>query len=620
MKIRLEITDPSEEDSIVEYRRHISVQGRILYETGSGEETGEGGPGEGTGEGGPGEDGSWTPEGRIPLGAGFTFLLKNEKGDVLREVGTDIKNNRNIYAYHPLLTTYPEEMDPGRRDFVAYGFPPLVVKSIASPMESLRDASIKAWFSDQEFKAMFVAATDMEHGLIFDDGMGFLGADGQPLDLLPEGNYVIEVLLRDEEGTELAIATRKIRIGSYPDVAIVRFNPPSHKARMLEWFKTKNVHVLNDLIPGYLDSYLGPWLYHKGLLPMYLAGDISQYANSVVHMFLYLLDPTSTSYSTELAFLEEQGAVENVERMHFYYYDIGEASLSKVVRGNAGTADSVGNVADAGMVGDPGNAGTADAAGDVADAGMVGDSGNAGTADAAGDVADAGMVGDSGNVGTRTAEILEFAPFDYLALTRIDLVDGQCKENVYDTTESHTVKSLVDLEKEPLEIPTGQRFAITGVIRPWQICQEDIHRLKDNTYEWWDGFSRVHYIFDDGEKTWEEDRKPGMERLAPDEDKPGMERLAPYEEKPGMERLAPNEEKPGMERLTPDEDKPGTNALGLHREEKTGKVSSIGSSVAEFYNVFEFGPEERGRTIRVRVSVHGKNYEKAQKTIEIRII
>ena len=551
MKIRLEITDPSEEDSIVEYRRHISVQGRILYETGSGEETGEGepgegtvesGPGEGTGEGGPGEDGSWTPEGRIPLGAGFTFLLKNEKGDVLREVGTDTKNNRNIYAYHPLLTTYPEEMDPGRRDFVAYGFPPLVVKSIASPMESLRDASIKAWFSDQEFKAMFVAATDMEHGLIFDDGMGFLGADGQPLDLLPEGNYVIEVLLRDEEGTELAIATRKIRIGSYPDVAIVRFNPPSHKARMLEWFKTKNIHVLNDLIPGYLDSYLGPWLYHKGLLPMYLAGDISQYANSVVHMFLYLLDPTSTSYSTELAFLEEQGVVENVERMHFYYYDIGEASLSKVVRGNAGTAD------------------------------------------AAGDVADAGMVGDPGNVGTRTAEILEFAPFDYLALTRIDLVDGQCKENVYDTTESHTVKSLVDLEKEPLEIPTGQRFAITGVVRPWQICQEDIHRLKDNTYEWWDGFSRVHYIFDDGEKTWEEDRKPGMERL------------------------------------TPDEDKPGTHALGLHREERTGKVSSIGSSVAEFYNVFEFGPEERGRTIRVHVSVHGKNYEKAQKTIEIRII
>lgn len=601
MKIRLEITDPSEEDSIVEYRRHISVQGRILYETGSGEGSGEGEPGEGSGEGETGEDGSWTPEGRIPLGAGFTFLLKNEKGDVLREVGTDTKNNRNIYAYHPLLTTYPEEMDPGRRDFVAYGFPPLVVKSIASPMESLRDASIKAWFSDQEFKAMFVAATDMKHGLIFDDGMGFLGADGQPLDLLPEGNYVIEVLLRDEEGTELAIATRKIRIGSYPDVAIVRFNPPSHKARMLEWFKTRNIHVLNDLIPGYLDSYLGPWLYHKGLLPMYLAGDISQYANSVVHMFLYLLDPTSTSYSTELAFLEEQGVVENVERMHFYYYDIGEASLSKVVRGNAGTADAAGD-------------------GDVVDAGMVGDPGNAGTADTVGDVVDAGVVGDPGNAGTRTAEILEFAPFDYLALTRIDLVDDQCKENVYDTTESHTVKSLVDLEKEPLEIPTGQRFAITGVVRPWQIRQEDIHRLKDNTYEWWDGFSRVHYIFDDGEKTWEEDRKPGMERLAPNEEKPGMERITPDEEKPGMERLTPNEEKPGMERIAPDEEKPGTNVLGLHREERTGKVSSIGSSVAEFYNVFEFGPEERGRTIRVRVSVHGKNYEKARKTIVIRII
>ena len=70
MKIRLEITDPSEEDSIVEYRRHISVQGRILYETGSSAGTGEGGLGEGTGEGGPGEGtvesgpGEGTGEGR----------------------------------------------------------------------------------------------------------------------------------------------------------------------------------------------------------------------------------------------------------------------------------------------------------------------------------------------------------------------------------------------------------------------------------------------------------------------------------------------------------------------------------------------------------------------------
>ena len=60
---------------------------------------------------------------------------------------------------------------------------------------------------------------------------------------------------------------------------------------------------------------------------MYRACDIAQYAVARIHMFLYLIDPASTSYETELAYLQQQRIVGDPQRFFAYYYDIGEASL-----------------------------------------------------------------------------------------------------------------------------------------------------------------------------------------------------------------------------------------------------------------------------------------------------
>ena len=292
---RLMITIPSGERPLVEYGRHFNVHGTIEHNA------------------------------DLPEDAVLTVRLLDGEGKILRHVRQDRKNNRNLYTYHPDLTAYPEEMDPGRRGMLDFGFPELLVRDPEHPEESLRDATIKCWYSDNVYKAVIVCATGVEQGLIFDDGIGLLDENGAPYPMLEKGDYRIEVELATAGGEKLAEAAKEIRIGRRANQAIVRFNPPEHRRSMTKWCQEMGFEIADDVLPGYLDPYLGTWLYHMGLLPMYRANDIALYKDIPIHMFVYLVDPTSTSYETELAYLQTQGVVEDPERFHAYHYDIGEA-------------------------------------------------------------------------------------------------------------------------------------------------------------------------------------------------------------------------------------------------------------------------------------------------------
>lgn len=85
--------------------------------------------------------------------------------------------------------------------------------------------------------------------------------------------------------------------------------------------------VISDPLPGYLDSYLGDWEYHKGLLKMYRANDLALFETAKVRMFVYRTDKSSTSYETELAYLQSSDTVGDENRFFAYHYDIGEAVL-----------------------------------------------------------------------------------------------------------------------------------------------------------------------------------------------------------------------------------------------------------------------------------------------------
>ena len=293
----LSIDLPSGEYPLVEYGRHFNVQGKIRHD--------------------------------LPLKDDFIIYvsLYDEKGKLLRHVSSNRKNDHNVLLYHPDLITYKEELDPGRKGILSFGFPELIVKDLNDPEASFQDATIKCFYNDDLYKAVIITASDAKHGLIFDDGVNFLDENKKPYEILKQGEYTIRVELKDNEDNILACTDKKIKIGKRTDQCIVRFNPIEHKKRMIAWCKENNFAIINDLLPGYLDSYLGTWYYHMGLLTMYRTSDIALYSYARIHMFDYLIDPTSTSYETELCFLQSQGVIRDHKRFNVYHYDIGEATI-----------------------------------------------------------------------------------------------------------------------------------------------------------------------------------------------------------------------------------------------------------------------------------------------------
>ena len=259
----------------------------------------------------------------LPENTVFKVELFKDK-QLLRYVRQDHKNDRRLYLEHPDLVSYKEELDPHKEKLQAFGFPELQVRDRQDPLASFHNATIKAYYDDQQFKAVIVSGSDVAHGRILDGGVDFTDENGEPYTVLPEGEYELKVSLTYQD-QQLAVLKDKVVISHNSDQAIVRFNPPAHKERIVKWCAENNYSVIKDPLPGYLDPYLGEWYYHMGLLKYYRSNDVVLYLHSRVHMFVYLIAADSTSYATEYAYLQSRGLVGDQERFTAYHYDIGEA-------------------------------------------------------------------------------------------------------------------------------------------------------------------------------------------------------------------------------------------------------------------------------------------------------
>lgn len=232
-------------------------------------------------------------------------------------------SNPSIFSYHPDLTCYEEQLDPGRIKMEEFGFPELIVEDINNPNDSLYRATIKCFYNEHIFKAIIVNATKS----IFDDGLNLLDDNSNEYELLKMGDYLIEVsVLKGDE--IIGFGSKKMIIGKRDNQLICRYNPVEHKKAIIAWSKENNFSAIEDLLPGYLDPYLGTWYYHMGLLKMYRANDVCLYDDVNVRMFVYLMDESSTSYATELAYLQSQNKVKDANSFFAYHYDIGEAKVN----------------------------------------------------------------------------------------------------------------------------------------------------------------------------------------------------------------------------------------------------------------------------------------------------
>lgn len=294
---RLEVTEPAGARAFADYRRHIAVEGSISGES------------------------------PLPEDAVLTVRLSDGAGNVVRETRRERKACEKLALPYSGFLGYPEGYDDGFGELRKYGFPPLAVDDETRPEDSIRDATVKCFFDDTCFKTFFVAATDPAHGLFLPDGMNYTDHAEKPYDLLPMGDYRIAVTLSDGAGNLLGMTEKELTVGKMPARVICRFHPDAHRVRMSEWSRETGCPLADALIPGYLNPYLGNWLYHMGLLKMYRAGDVAVYAGTDVRMFLYDVTEDSTSYATELAYLQTVGRVGDPRGFRAFCYDIGEAAV-----------------------------------------------------------------------------------------------------------------------------------------------------------------------------------------------------------------------------------------------------------------------------------------------------
>lgn len=305
----LRIDVPEGECGFVEFRRSFCVRGNISSSGGK----------------------------SLPDGARLTVRLTpfGDEKIILRSVTAEQKRTHGDPHAAGLLRV-PEEKDPFFAAFQAFGFPEAI--------PPLSEAENKCWFDDKSFKAVIVSATDAAHGAVWDDGMHLKDPDGKPYDVLPEGEYLLTAMLSGKGGETLAESKKKVTVGVRKSQAIFRFHPDAHREAMFRWCEENGYAYIREPLPGYLDPYAGEWERHMGFLTMYRANDIALFASPAtrVKMFLYLIDPTSTSYETELAYLQSVGALSEKGRFEAFFYDIGEAELSCPGCGSKGKIVSAG--------------------------------------------------------------------------------------------------------------------------------------------------------------------------------------------------------------------------------------------------------------------------------------
>lgn len=184
-------------------------------------------------------------------------------------------------------------------------------------------AGMKCVLSDCGYKALIVSAGDEAHGAPADDGFGFLSPDGTAFSAFPCGQYRLCAALT-LGGVTLAAAEKPIAVGQSSDCLLARFYPESHYNNMKRWSEERGFAMNADPLPGFFYGINGK---AGGKTMLYCSADLALYRNAHTHMFVYMTDPTSSSWSVELPFMARMGYLGDAERFTAYHYDIGEPEI-----------------------------------------------------------------------------------------------------------------------------------------------------------------------------------------------------------------------------------------------------------------------------------------------------
>ena len=271
---------------------------------------------------------SGTLSGGIPDDAVLRVALLDEEGNEMRYAAADQKGTDRVIpsVIGDDITVFNKDTDFSE---VAYTASELAVADENNPNGSAHDATVKCVFTDHDFYALIVSATDPEHGLAEADGFGLVDHEGRPYDALAEGKYQVRVTLSSHSGKELASASKEIKIGRKEGTIIHEITSKTAiekggKDLLIEWVLDENLTILDDLLPGFFGTF-----YQMSFMPMSVSCETAEYLPDEIHMLVYGNRASSTSNALEVArYLQLEHNVENPDIAKYYLFDLGEPSFA----------------------------------------------------------------------------------------------------------------------------------------------------------------------------------------------------------------------------------------------------------------------------------------------------
>ena len=261
----------------------------------------------------------------LPADAVLRISVLDEQGREQRFAECSQKDRDIIDRFNDAFFYYADDVDPQRKNLSAKEFPCLIVEDEDDPDASLRNANIKCWFSDTAFQSFIPYATDVAHGLLFDDGIGYTDAKGNPYDGLPLGNYTAVASLKDGQGRTIASAQKRFAIAPAKKSLLCRFRPKEHFQTMMKFAADNKISMNLDYLPGYYKDPNGNS--RGGLRAMFIGADVALYKDSHVTLVEYIAGASTSSLLIELPYLEKYYNIDDPKRLSVYHYDIGEPSL-----------------------------------------------------------------------------------------------------------------------------------------------------------------------------------------------------------------------------------------------------------------------------------------------------
>ena len=266
--------------------------------------------------------------GEIPDDAVLRVALLDAAGNEMRYAAADQKgiDRVTVSILGDDITVFKKDTDFSE---VAYTAPELVSADKDDPYESAHDATVKCVYTDHDFYALIVSATDPEHGLAEADGFELFDHDGRPYDALSEGKYQIRVTLSSRDGKELASTSREIEIGRKEGTIIHEITNKTAvrkggKDLLLAWVSDEDLTILDDLLPGFFGTF-----YQMSFMPMSVSCETAEYLPGRIHMLVYANKASSTSNALEVArYLQLEHNTENPDIVKYYLFDLGEPAFA----------------------------------------------------------------------------------------------------------------------------------------------------------------------------------------------------------------------------------------------------------------------------------------------------